>query len=43
MVVLFDQVPVGGSPRNAEFQDVMSGLDIERLFDLSVRSIIEVK
>ena len=43
MVVLFDQVPVGDSPRKAEFQDIMSRLDIKRLLDLCVGSIIEVK
>ena len=43
MVVLFDQVPVGDSPWDAEFQDIMSSLDVERLLNLSVGSIIEVK
>ena len=42
MVVLFDQVPVGDSPWNAELQDIMGCLDIERLLDLGVGSIIEV-
>ena len=43
MVVLLEQVPVGDSPWNAEFQDIMSSLDIERLLDLCVGSIIEVE
>ena len=43
MIVVLDQIPFAVLPGNTEFEDIVYGLDVERLFYFSVGREVEVQ